>query len=146
MMSLLIHEQVVREMIADSRSLEPREAVGLLAAPTPGSPVTRCFPLPNIATEDHLYWADPFAQWQAFRSIFQERLRPVAVYHSHPGGGTELSARDIAFARELGLLQVVIALGDRVERLAAHAVDPDGSARPVEISMVISTLNPTVTS
>lgn len=120
------------EMIADARQRAPAEAVGLLAGHDPRT-VSRCVPLPNIAISRGEFLADPFAQWQAMRALREDNLLLVAIYHSHPDGGTHQSPRDLQFARRLKVHQVVIALQARTLRVAAYTVDPAGIPRAIRL-------------
>lgn len=98
-----VHEQ----MLAHARAALPFEAVGLLGGS--GSLVSRGIPLPNALGEKH-FLADPYAQYRAMRDLQSAGMEVLAVYHSHPGGGVDLSDEDLRFARRMPWLQVVIAL------------------------------------
>jgi proteasome lid subunit RPN8/RPN11 len=109
-------------MIAHAAGAFPLEAVGLLGGA--GGEVRHRLPLPNALGRNR-FLADPYAQYQALRQLRAAGLEPLAVYHSHPGGGTRLSAEDIDFARRLPYLQLVIAIGrahDPAVEVAAYAV------------------------
>lgn len=95
-------------IIAHARSALPAEAVGLLGGPAPDYG-TLNLPLPNRLGQQ-AFWADPFAQFKAERQLAALGLQLVAVYHSHPGGGAQLSPLDLLFARKRACLQLVIAL------------------------------------
>ncbi len=84
------------------------EAVGILGGHADGRAAI-AIPLPNLAGPK-AFLADPLAQYQAERELRQAGLTLLAVYHSHPGGGTRLSAVDQTFAARLPVMQVVIAL------------------------------------
>jgi proteasome lid subunit RPN8/RPN11 len=113
----------------------PREAVGLLAGAD--GLASRQIALPNVLGEKH-FLADPYAQFRALSQLSAEGLTLLAVYHSHPGGGVQLSALDLAFARRLPYLQLVIAIG-RANRpapeIAAYAM-AGSSVQPVTIELV----------
>jgi len=118
-------------MVLHSLEALPSEAVGLLGGYVDGR-VVMAIPLPNIAGS-RAFWADPLAQYHAERELRARGLTSVAAYHSHPGGGDELSAADRALAPVA--LQVVIGLGceDHPEpRMRAYWVR-DGSAIEVAI-------------
>jgi proteasome lid subunit RPN8/RPN11 len=83
------------------------EAVGLLGGRQ--SRITTAIPLPNIAGP-HEFFADPRAQFLAFRSLKLQGEVPLAIYHSHPWGAPTLSASDIAFAQPSSLVQIVVAI------------------------------------
>jgi proteasome lid subunit RPN8/RPN11 len=114
-------------MIGHAREVLPLEAVGLLGGAGDGS-VRRRISLPNAmqgVMAEKRFMADPYAQFQALRQLSAEGLAPLAVYHSHPGGGTHLSAADVSYARDLPYLHLVIALDrphDPVVDVAAYRV------------------------
>jgi proteasome lid subunit RPN8/RPN11 len=103
-----LKSDVIRAILHHSRAVLPAEAVGLLGGPEPGY-ATYSIPLPNLAGQ-HVFLADPFAQFKAERQLAQQALHLLAVYHSHPGGGAQLSPMDLMFARRRSCLQIVIAL------------------------------------
>lgn len=103
---LSVPRAVYEEMLVHARAQSPREAVGLLGGHD--ERVHRCIPLPNALGGRH-FLADPYAQFRALRDLADSGLVPLAVYHSHPGGGVDLSDDDRRFARRLPYLQLVIA-------------------------------------
>jgi [CysO sulfur-carrier protein]-S-L-cysteine hydrolase len=104
-----ITTDVYSGMLNHSRLVLPAEAVGLLGGPAPDY-LTINLPLPNRAGH-HAFLADPFAQFKAERYLKQSGLHLLAIYHSHPGGGAQLSPLDLVFANKRSrCLQIVIAL------------------------------------
>jgi proteasome lid subunit RPN8/RPN11 len=99
---------VLDEMLRHARAALPQEAVGVLGGAD--GRVTHGFPIPNVAGP-YAFLADPFAQFEAEQRMKALNIRLLAVYHSHPGGGAQLSPLDMAFARRRACLQIVIALG-----------------------------------
>jgi proteasome lid subunit RPN8/RPN11 len=97
-----------QEMLQHAREVLPMEAVGLLGGDADGR-VLLVKPLMNLAGL-RSFLADPFEQFQAERSIKQSGMSLIAVYHSHPGGGPQLSMDDIAFAIPRPVLHVIVAL------------------------------------
>jgi proteasome lid subunit RPN8/RPN11 len=86
---------------------EPREAVGMLAG-DPSYMATLALPLVNLAGPG-AFLADPYSQYLAEKRISAEGLKLLAIYHSHPGGGAELSAADREFAGLRDIINIVIA-------------------------------------
>lgn len=124
-------------MIAHAAEALPEEAVGLLGGA--GEQVRRRLPLPN-ALGGKQYLAEPYAQFQALRQLAAEGLQVLAVYHSHPGGGLGLSARDILFARHLPYLQLVIAIDrphNQPVEIAAYAIVGE-SVEAVQLDVIES--------
>ena len=95
-------------MLRHARAALPQEAVGVLGGAANGC-VTHGFAIPNIAGP-YAFLADPFAQFEAEQRMKALDIRLLGVYHSHPGGGAQLSPLDLAFARSRACVQVVIAL------------------------------------
>jgi proteasome lid subunit RPN8/RPN11 len=96
-----------QQLVTHAREALPYEAVGFLAGPS--GRITAAIPLPNIAPRG-AFLADPHAQYLAERRIQREGVQLLAIYHSHPAGGTQLSKLDITFAKERACLHIVIAL------------------------------------
>jgi proteasome lid subunit RPN8/RPN11 len=103
----------------------PEEAVGLLGGNDGCVSVVR--PLPNIGPR-WTFLADPFAQYHAERALARAGAAILGIYHSHPGGGAQLSPLDIVVARCRSCVHIVVALdpdeGSRVE-IRAYRVEND---------------------
>jgi proteasome lid subunit RPN8/RPN11 len=133
---LVLSVEQQQEMMEHARQSLPDEAVGLLGGLLLGSTaeVKRVFPLPNLLGS-RAFLADPYAQYQAERLLAEEDIVPLAVYHSHPGGGVQLSPTDHAFAVRRPLLQVVIALAREglVDEMRAYQVRDDLTATEIPL-------------
>jgi [CysO sulfur-carrier protein]-S-L-cysteine hydrolase len=105
---LILPEDLRQEMMNHVREALPMEGVGLLGGDADGR-VLLVKRLKNIAGR-RSFLADPFEQFQAERSLKRRGLSLIAVYHSHPEGGAQLSADDLAFASLRPVLHVIIAL------------------------------------
>ena len=105
---LRVPRSVYDGMIVHASAALPAEAVGLLGGE--GRRVSCRLPLRNVLGAGR-FLADPYAQFLALRQLSSEGLRPLAVYHSHPGGGIRPSGDDLRFARALPYFQVIIAIG-----------------------------------
>ncbi len=120
----------VAARLAALAEAEPgREACGLVVSASrdlPGDP--EAWPVPNAAPDPRRAFAlAPEALLGALRRLEAEGRVLLAVYHSHPGGGADLSARDLdgALCEGLpvleGVAQVVVALeGGRACTVRAH--------------------------
>lgn len=120
------------EIIEDARRRNPSEAVGILAGEG-ALTITKCIPLRNISVSRGAFWADPFAQWEAFTNLEAIGLKPIAVYHSHPRGGTTLSEADRTFGASVNLYQIVVAVYDQIARFAAYGVNEAGLFAQVDL-------------
>jgi proteasome lid subunit RPN8/RPN11 len=127
---------VQRAIVHHARAVLPAEAVGLLGGPA-SHYATLSIPLPNCAGTN-AFFADPLSQFSAERRLTQLRLQLVAIYHSHPGGGTQLSTLDLTFARRRTCFQIVIALqrhNSPTEKIQAYRV-VDNTVAAVEVKLV----------
>jgi [CysO sulfur-carrier protein]-S-L-cysteine hydrolase len=96
------------EIIQHASAGLPREVVGIIGAlPTEGPQVV--LPLPNIGG-DRMFLVDPFAQYEAFSYLRKHGYDLLAIYHSHPGGGTEPSAKDIEWGSGWSCAHLIVAL------------------------------------
>ena len=129
MSTLRVRRTVLEEIADHARAVYPREAVGLAGGPSPRH-VTRAYSLTNIAADDREFLADPFEHWGALNRIRQDGLAVCAAYHSHPDGGTGLSGKDLRFASESGLIQIVVSISSEHTRFATYEI-ADGAMRPL---------------
>jgi proteasome lid subunit RPN8/RPN11 len=121
---LLIPAAIWQAMLRHARDTLPAEAVGLLGGP-PDGPVAQLLPLENLAGT-RAFLADPWAQFQAERKLRAAELSPVAIYHSHPGGGSDPSTLDLVFALRWSIVHIIIALArpfPPVEQVKAYRLD-----------------------
>jgi proteasome lid subunit RPN8/RPN11 len=120
-------------MVKHAQRELPREAVGLVGG-RDSSRAVAVLPLVNRVAR-HAFFADPYAQYLAEKWLSANGLSAIAVYHSHPFGGTSLSATDLHFARNSQLVQIVIAVADRrtVAELKAYRI-VDGIPIRVDIA------------
>jgi len=110
-----------QRMVDHARAEAPREAVGLIGGQPEGR-VQHVCPLDNIAGP-FAFFADPYQQYQAERHLRAQQATVLGYYHSHPGGGVDLSDHDRHFARRTDWVYVVIAIGRNgggTERTAAY--------------------------
>lgn len=87
---------IVEEMLRIARS-EPRiECCGLLAGI--GGIITKIFPAKNALASATAYDVSPQELFQLFRSMREEGLEHLGIYHSHPATENVPSPRDIELA------------------------------------------------
>lgn len=113
------------------------EAVGLLGGVA--DQVRLQIRLPNLLGQKS-FLADPYAQFKALRQLSEEGFVPLAVYHSHPQGGVELSLEDLSFCRRVPYVQLVIALARRHNpaiEVAGYEMAESG-VKPVLLELVTS--------
>jgi proteasome lid subunit RPN8/RPN11 len=112
----------------------PQEAVGLLGGKDGRVSVVR--PLPNIGPR-WTFLADPFAQYCAERALARAGADILGIYHSHPGGGVQLSPLDLVVAQHQSCVQVVVALDPEIDgraELRAYRVE---NGRVSDVRLVI---------
>jgi proteasome lid subunit RPN8/RPN11 len=97
-----LYMQIVRHVTR----VAPAEAVGIIGELADGRAHV-VIELPNLTGPDE-FFADPFAQYQAERRLSREGLRIIAIYHSHPGGGTELSDADRLAGAQWNCAHIVV--------------------------------------
>jgi proteasome lid subunit RPN8/RPN11 len=103
---LTVRAAVFQAMLRHAEREEPQEAVGMLAGDSSGI-ASLALPLVNLAGRG-AFLADPYSQYLAEKRISSEKLRLLAIYHSHPRGSARLSAADRAFARLRDVVNIVI--------------------------------------
>src|SRR5216684_5813006 len=95
---VILSPEVRRHVIDHIRESLPKEAVGILAGTVEGK-IELVVPLLNISQDRRSFVADPFEQYLALRRIKSMGLELLAIYHSHPGGGSDPSADDLKYAQ-----------------------------------------------
>lgn len=111
MESLRLTQSVYDSILRHATAMLPMEAVGLLGGHAKNY-ADDSLPLANCLGP-FAFLADPFGQYKAERELKYRRLQLLGIYHSHPGGGAQLSPVDLIFASKRKCLHVVIALGRR---------------------------------
>lgn len=104
---IILPAGVIEKMVATASRALPREAVGFLAGRE--ATAESVVELDHIG-DDRRFLVTPQSQFLAERQIRQRGLSILALFHSHPDGGTHLSPEDIAFAARQSWLQVVVAI------------------------------------
>jgi proteasome lid subunit RPN8/RPN11 len=134
---LILTGDLYGDLLSHARAARPREAVGLLGGSADGT-ATRLLPLSNIAPGNKAFVADPFEQFCALRRLQSEMLQLLAIYHSHPDGGTKPSQDDLAFAGLWRCAHLIVALGlsgEAEARLGAFRFDGSGRFTEVKIHL-----------
>ncbi len=94
-----------------ARTAFPREAVGLLAGPQPGTAI-EAVTLRNSATDSRQFSVEPWDLFVAEKRVMQMGLQVVGTYHTHPQGTPTLSTEDLRWLSRWDCAHVVIALQD----------------------------------
>ena len=93
---VLIHSEIIEEMLDHARRKPNLECCGLLAGSA--GVVTRIFPASNALASATAYEVAPLESFRLFRQIREEGLEHLGIYHSHPASDNLPSPTDIAQA------------------------------------------------
>jgi len=132
---MLILPSALRAQIeGEARAAFPRECCGLIEGEQDGAIITATalHAARNLSEDGDRFEIDPADHLRAQRGVRERGQAIVGCYHSHPNGGAEPSARDLAGASEEGFVWV-IAWGSAEVRLAAFLYGAGGFS-PMEIS------------
>lgn len=103
---IVLNSRLFKKILSHARAVVPREAVGFIGGKADGR-ATTIIPLNNIGGS-HSFFVDPVSQYYAEQQLLRDRLTIIAIYHSHPGGGVQLSPADIMFGAAWECLHVVV--------------------------------------
>lgn len=99
---------VLADLVVHASAGLPNEACGVLGG-RPGE-IVKLYPLTNTAASNERYEVDPYEQMTAYRSMADDGLESVGVYHSHPETPARPSTTDIAEAYDAGAVYVIVSL------------------------------------
>ena len=109
-------------LVQEARAATPAECCGLLIGVA--GRVRESLSLSNVAARPAVeYEAEPNELLRALLDIEAHSLELLALYHSHPAGGTLPSARDIREASYPQAAQLIIGLGNRRVEMAAWRIE-----------------------
>jgi proteasome lid subunit RPN8/RPN11 len=109
MSEVILPRNLINGMLSHAQHSPETEVCGLIASTADGQ--FQAYPVANVATEaDHLFQMDPTAQIDAMRRMREAGEELFAIYHSHPHGPAEPSARDLAEAAYPDALYLIISL------------------------------------
>jgi proteasome lid subunit RPN8/RPN11 len=111
----------------------PFEACGLLVGR--GREVGRVIPIENVAPSAHRYRMNPAQQIQAQFDMEANGVELLAIYHSHPEGGKQPSAIDIAEWRYPGVCTVIWSRVAGLWDCNAHAIT-GAVSHPVQLTVI----------
>jgi proteasome lid subunit RPN8/RPN11 len=135
MLAIQIHKQIIDEMLADARRLPLQECCGLLAGND--GVISVVLPATNVASDPAKnYEIAPKELFQLMREIRAAKLELLGIYHSHPNGKNEPSARDIELAYYPGTPYFILSpLPDALRSVRAFSI-LDGRVTELEIQIV----------
>jgi proteasome lid subunit RPN8/RPN11 len=99
-------------MVAQALAERPNECCGLLAGVIEDGigKVKRYYPLVNAAASPLLYESEPRSMFEAVRAMTREKLRELAVYHSHPKSPPVPSETDLARNYSKDVVNLIVSL------------------------------------
>jgi [CysO sulfur-carrier protein]-S-L-cysteine hydrolase len=100
-------QQTFDQMLQFAWSVYPAEAVGLVGGSR--GVVTGVYELENIAPF-RTFFADPYSQFCAMKTMKAAGERLMATFHSHPEGAAKMSKADRKYVFEVSPIAIVIAL------------------------------------
>jgi proteasome lid subunit RPN8/RPN11 len=118
-----IPRTIFREMVNHAVREAPLECCGILAGK--GRTVRRMYEMRNADESRTTYLMVPEEQLEVFREIERERLKMVAIYHSHPHTIPFPSERDVKLAFYPDIAYVIISLKDDKSSVKGFRIGKD---------------------
>jgi proteasome lid subunit RPN8/RPN11 len=130
-----IGREVLLELSNQAQGEPALECCGLLAGRD--GVITHAFPAENVASDPYkTYEIAPEAIFRLMREFRVRRLEFLGIYHSHPNGENQPSARDIELAYYSDEVYIVLTpRRDAARSVRAFSIR-DGRARELEIQTV----------
>jgi [CysO sulfur-carrier protein]-S-L-cysteine hydrolase len=122
-----IPKNVFHEMLEHARREHPNECCGLLAGKD--GAVGKHYRMTNTHRSPVSYFMEPKEQFSAFKTMREEGLSLLAIYHSHPHTQAYPSPTDVRLAFYPDAAYLIISL-ERAEPVANAFRIQDGKITP----------------
>jgi [CysO sulfur-carrier protein]-S-L-cysteine hydrolase len=134
--TIQVRAEILDALLQQARRQPGAECCGLLAGH--GGIVTAIFPAENALASPKAYEIAPVELFALFRSMREERLDHLGIYHSHPAGENRPSPRDIeqAFYPEAAYF-IISPQRDAPKPIRAFSIR---EGRAAELEIVVTTL------
>jgi proteasome lid subunit RPN8/RPN11 len=133
-MRLIVAAGLLGQVQEHARRSYPNEACGLLVGL---SAADRFIPIKNIAPKPHHYEMDPAELIAALRSLRDTGERLIGIFHSHPHGPAEPSARDIELSCYPEAAHLIVSMAEPERPQSAAFRIADGQVFPVELHVIV---------
>jgi len=130
---ITIPQHIFDEMIAHCRAGYPNEACGILAGN--GREVARLYRMKNADASPVSYLMDSQEQFRAMKSMREEKLSIVALFHSHPDSAAYPSAKDVQLAFYEDSAYVIVSLTGGVPSAKAFFIR-NGAVEEITINRI----------
>ena len=132
--SIKVSGDVCAKLVEQVRREPSAECCGLLAGRE--GVITHVFPATNVAPDPAKnYEIDPRETVRLLREFREQRLEFLGIYHSHPNGKNEPSARDIELAYYSEAIYFIVSpLAAAAKPVRAFSIR-DGRAKELEIEI-----------
>ncbi|NQT95032.1 MAG: M67 family metallopeptidase [Candidatus Omnitrophica bacterium] len=112
-----LNKDLANEIIAHLKDEVPNEGCGILAGiiSDDGKKAIKSFPMKNQDASSQKFFMEPQEQFKVMKTIRNEKLEMVGIYHSHPETDAYPSAHDVELAFYPEVSYLVISFKDENE-------------------------------
>jgi proteasome lid subunit RPN8/RPN11 len=115
-----IPRSIVAAILVQAEAAAPIEACGYLAGRD--DVVHRHYPMTNMDRSETHFSFDIEEQFRVMRTVREQEMHMIGVYHSHPVTPARPSAEDIRLAYDPDIIHVIISLADGGNDLRAFKI------------------------
>jgi proteasome lid subunit RPN8/RPN11 len=130
---IIIPQNIVEDIFAQSRNELPNEACGLLAGI--GDEILKQYPLTNVDHSPEHFSFDPKEQFIVLRDARSQGWQIIANYHSHPESPSRPSQEDIRLAFDPNILYLIVSLQDKDKPVLKAFSIKENKVEEIEIKL-----------